>query len=306
MFRFMDKYILLLIFPLIYLFYKKDNEERESLELSSLKILGRGISKRTIKHKIGRYLVLIAVISLIIAAARPQIVKRDMSLPQMGIDIVIALDISGSMDHNDFYPNRLEVAKDYLDEFIKERPYDRFALVLFAGEAYTRVPLTLDHELIRNTIKEVSFDDISVGNTAIGMALVTAANRLKDSTAESKLIIILTDGLNNAGSVDPLTAADMAANFGVKIYAIGIDESDEYMGLLLKKIASLTSGKFFPVDEPEALKTVVESINEMEKTYFFDQNYELSSEYAFFFINIGVLLILAAFIFDHFLFLKLP
>ena len=164
---------------------------------------------------------MIALSMLIIALARPQSTNRWERISTEGIDIVMAMDISGSMRAMDFKPNRLEAAKDVGSEFVNSRPDDRFSLVVFAGESFTQCPLTTDKAVVSNFMNELEFGMVEDG-TAIGMGLATAVNRLKESNTESKVIILLTDGVNNQGEIGPVTAAELAATFGIRVYTIGV------------------------------------------------------------------------------------
>jgi Ca-activated chloride channel family protein len=228
---------------------------------------------------------MIALSLLIIALARPQSTNRWEKVTTEGIDIVMAMDISGSMRAMDFKPNRLEAAKIMGAEFVNSRPDDRFGLVVFAGESFTQCPLTTDMAVVSNFMNELDFGMVEDG-TAIGMGLATAVNRLKDSKTESKVVILLTDGVNNQGEIGPLTAAELASTYGIRVYTIGIGtkgmapypvqdifgrtvvqkmavEIDEDV---LKKIAVLTSGKYFRATDNNKLREIYGEIDAMEKT----------------------------------------
>ena len=227
---------------------------------------------------------LIAITLLILALARPQTNLSRQSVSVEGIDLVIALDISGSMLAQDFRPDRLDAAKDVAMEFIDGRPDDRIGLVVFSGESFTQCPITTDHAVLKNLFKEIKSGMIDDG-TALGDGLALAASRLKDSKAVSKVIILLTDGVNNMGSVDPLSAAEIAKLYGIRIYTIGIGtmgyapypvqtpfgiqlqqmkvEIDE--GLLVK-IAKMTDGKYFRAQNTAKLREIYKEIDKLEKT----------------------------------------
>ncbi len=228
----------------------------------------------------------IIVLSLVIVAlARPQSTNRWEKVSTEGIDIVMAIDISGSMQAMDFKPDRLEAAKEVGIEFVASRPDDRFGLVVFAGESFTQCPLTTDKAVVTNFLNELDFGMVEDG-TAIGMGLATAVNRIKDSKTESKVIILLTDGVNNRGEIGPVTAAELAATYGIRVYTIGVGsrgtapfpaqdmfgrrvvqqmqvEIDEEV---LKKIAVLTGGKYFRATDNDKLRDIYGEIDTMEKT----------------------------------------
>jgi Ca-activated chloride channel family protein len=227
---------------------------------------------------------LLAITLLIIALARPQTNLNRQSVSVEGIDLVIALDISGSMLAQDLRPNRLDAAKDVAMEFIDGRPNDRIGLVIFSGESFTQCPITTDHAVLKNLFMEIKSGMIDDG-TALGDGLALAVSRLKDSKAVSKVIILLTDGVNNMGSVDPLSAAEIAKLFGIRVYTVGIGtmgyapypvqtpfgiqlqrmkvEIDEQ---LLVKISSMTDGKYFRAQNTSKLRQIYKEIDKMEKT----------------------------------------
>jgi Ca-activated chloride channel family protein len=229
----------------------------------------------------------IAVIFLIILAlARPQSGRTEEEIHTEGIDIVIALDISGSMLAVDFKPkNRVEAAKEVASRFIDGRTSDRIGLVVFASESYTQCPLTLDYGILKQLLRDVQVGAIRDG-TAIGLGIANAVNRLRFSTAKSKVIILLTDGRNNAGEIDPLTAAQIARAFGVRVYTIGVGSrgnalypvDDPFFGRryvslpveidedLLTQIAEITGGRYFRATDTQALERIFQEIGEMEKT----------------------------------------
>lgn len=228
---------------------------------------------------------ILALSLLVVALARPQSTNSWEKVSTEGIDIVMAMDISGSMRAMDFKPNRLEAAKEMGAEFVNSRPDDRFGLVVFAGESFTQCPLTTDKAVVSNFMNELDFGMVEDG-TAIGMGLATAVNRLKDSKTESKVIILLTDGVNNQGEIGPLTAAELASTYGIRVYTIGVGsmgqapypvqdvfgrtvvqkmqvEIDEDV---LKKIAITTSGKYFRATDNNKLREIYGEIDSMEKT----------------------------------------
>jgi len=225
----------------------------------------------------------LALSAMIVALARPQSSLSWQNSTTEGIDIIIASDISGSMLAEDFKPNRLEAGKQIAIDFIKGRPDDRIGLVIFSGESFTQCPLTIDHSVLMNLFADVRNGMITDG-TAIGMGLATAVNRLRTSQAKSKVIILLTDGSNNAGSIPPITAAEIARQFGVRVYTVGLGTNGfapypvqtpagiQYQKMpvvidegTLSKIASLTGGKYFRATNNETLKNIYEQIDKLEK-----------------------------------------
>jgi Ca-activated chloride channel family protein len=226
----------------------------------------------------------LAVAAIIVALARPQTNLSWQDSTTEGIDIMIASDISGSMLAMDFKPNRLDAGKNIAIDFIRDRPNDRIGLVIFSGESFTQCPLTIDHDVLINLYKDIHFGMIQDG-TAIGMGLATAVNRLKDSQSHSKVVILLTDGSNNMGSIPPITAAEIAKQFGVRVYTVGIGthgtapypmptnfgttqivqmpvDIDEGM---LRQIADITGGKYFRATDNNKLKSIYEQIDKLEK-----------------------------------------
>ena len=231
---------------------------------------------------------IITLLLVIVALARPQEISNSTrTKTSSGIDIVIAVDISSSMLAQDLKPNRLEALKTVASQFINDRINDRIGLVIYAGESYTKTPVTSDKDVVIKSLSDITFDGIIEDGTAIGMGLATSVNRLKESKAKSKVIILLTDGVNNSGFIDPSTAADLAANFEIKTYTIGLGtngnarapvalnpngsfrfgmtkvEIDEE---LLKKIASSTGGIYFRATDNKKLAEIYGEINKLEKT----------------------------------------
>lgn len=282
-----DFFWLFLALPLAIVWYIfKQKDETASLRISSLK----GFSYNSIlpKLKPGLFILrLLALSAIIVAMARPQ--TEDISTrtkTTKGIDIVMAIDVSSSMLARDLKPNRLSALKDVAADFIKKRPNDRIGLVVYAGEGYTKTPVTTDKSIVLNALAEITYGQLEDG-TAIGMGLATSVNRLKESTAKSKIIILLTDGVNNSGFIEPQTAADLAIEFGIKTYTIGLgtngnalspiaynaDGSYRY-GMrqveideeLLKDIAQATGGRYFRATDNESLEEIYDEINKLEKT----------------------------------------
>lgn len=227
---------------------------------------------------------ILAIGLLIVALARPQTTSSRQDVTIEGIDIVLALDVSSSMLAMDLKPDRLEAAKEVASEFISGRPNDRFGLVIFSGETFTQAPLTTDHAVVKNLFKNIKSGMIEDG-TAIGDGLATSVNRLKDSKAISKVIILLTDGVNNMGSLDPLSSAEIAKMYGVRIYTIGVGtegnapypvqtpfgRQTQYMEVkidegLLQQVAELTEGRYFRATSNKKLREIYDEIDKLEKS----------------------------------------
>ncbi len=227
---------------------------------------------------------LLAVAAIAVALARPQSSSSGQNVTTEGIDIVVTLDISSSMLAEDLKPNRIEAAKKVAEQFIDGRPNDRIGLVIFSGESFTQCPLTTDHAVLKNLFQGVQSGMVTDG-TAIGEGLATAVNRIKDSKAKSKVIILLTDGVNNLGSVAPVTAGEIAKTFGIRVYTIGIGTQGvapypvktpfgiQYQNIpvdidepMMKQIAEETGGKYFRATTTSKLKEIYADIDQMEKT----------------------------------------
>ncbi|MES2110544.1 MAG: VWA domain-containing protein [Bacteroidota bacterium] len=253
----------------------------------------------------------LALAVLIVAIARPQSSLSWQNSTTEGIDIVIASDISGSMLAEDFTPNRMEAGKNIAIDFIKNRPNDRIGLVIFSGESFTQCPLTIDHEVLINLFKDIKNGMIDDG-TAIGMGLATAVNRLKESDTKSKVIILLTDGSNNTGSIPPITAAEIAKQFGIRVYTVGLGTRgmapypvQTPMGIqyqrvpvdvdegTLTKIAEITGGKYFRATNNSTLKNIYDQIDKLEKAKIDVTQYHKKTElfFPFALIALGFLLL---------------
>ncbi len=323
MIRFANLYFLVFIPLIIYafLFIRK----KAALKFSSVRLLQSHGMKKTIKHKIGRYLIVLSLVLLTVAMARPQLPEKDARVAQKGIDIAMVLDVSGSMQSVDFEPNRLEVARKTIGDFVQERAWDRISLIVFAGTAYTRIPLTLDHNIVRESLQEIKPESVNQGGTAIGMAISVGLNRLKKSESASKIIILVTDGDNNAGSINPDTAADLAKELGIKIYTIGVGTDKTSIpvkdalgrtvyqnsegGLneeLLKNVADTTGGKYYRARDKEALSQIFSDINQLEKTDFEKDNFKQYNELAFILIKIALCVLLIGIFLDRYYFIQVP
>jgi Ca-activated chloride channel family protein len=237
-----------------------------------------------------------AIGCVIIVLARPQATNSFQDISTEGIDIVLTLDISGSMLARDFRPDRLEASKNVATEFITGRPYDKIGLVVFSGESFTQCPLTTDHAVLINLMREMKSGMIEDG-TAIGEGLATAVNRIKDSGGKSKVIILLTDGVNNRGIIAPVTAAEIAKTYGIRVYTIGVgtqgvapypvqtpfgiqyqDMPVEIDEAILKQIAQMTGGKYFRATDNEKLVQVYNEIDKMEKSRIDVRQYKIKEE----------------------------
>ncbi len=309
---------LLCLLPVIALwFYHTRKKNSASLKISGTKGFGKPSLLSKLKPLLN-VLRLLAITSLIIALARPRSVEvSKKSKTTRGIDIVMAMDVSASMLAKDLKPNRLEALKVVAARFVNQRPNDRIGIVVYAGESYTKTPITSDKRIVLNTIREISWGALEDG-TAIGMGLGSAVNRLKNSQAKSKVIILLTDGVNNSGFVDPRTAAELAKELGIKVYTIGIGTNGtalfpvakdpagnlvfrnvpvEIDEALLKYISAQTEGKYFRATDNETLGKIYDEINKLETTkveelkyYNFDEKFRPFVLFAGFLVFLEMLL----------------
>ncbi|WP_256004393.1 vWA domain-containing protein [Pedobacter deserti] len=307
---------LLLLVPLMIGWYIWKNRQLQgTLRMSALSGFakaGQG-SYRYLRHY-GIVLRALAVAAMVVALARPQSPMSWQDSVTEGIDIVIATDISGSMLSEDLKPNRLEAGKQIAIDFIKDRPSDRIGLVVFSGESFTQCPLTIDHEVLVNLFQDVSNGMIEDG-TAIGMGLATAVNRLKESEAKSKVVILLTDGSNTTGSIPPLMAAEIAKKMGVRVYTVGVGTrgyapypfktafGTQYQRIpvtidepTMKKIASTTGGQYFRATNNEALKAIYAQIDKLERAKIAVTQYHQKTERFLPWALIAAVLLLAEFL----------
>lgn len=290
-------FLLLLLIPMIGWYIWRQRSMHASLQISSLRGFSTiGKSKKIYLRHIPFILRVLALTMLIFALARPQSSNKLQKSTTEGIDIMISLDISTSMLAMDFKPNRMEAAKEVAINFIQGRPNDRIGLVIFAAESFTQCPLTIDHAVLVNLFRDIRTGMLEDG-TAIGDGLATAVNRIKDSDSKSKVIILLSDGENNRGQIAPLTAAEIARTFGVRVYTIGVGtigtapfpintvfgqqvqnmevKIDEAM---LKEIATLTGGHYFRATDKNKLEEIYKEIDAMEKTKTEIQEYTKKGE----------------------------
>lgn len=326
-YQFADAWVLwfLLIIPTIAVWYILSNKKRNTPLLTSDISLFNSISSGflpKLKHIVfsGK---LAAIALLIISLARPQLSTESDSFIEHykeGIDIIISMDASGSMLAQDFKPDRLEASKEVAKDFISKRTNDRIGIVVFEGEAYTHCPLTSDNKIAMELLDELERKDIAQG-TAIGMGLAIATNRLRESTAPSKVVILLTDGVNNAGKIHPLTAAEMAKEFGIRVYTIGVGSngkakmpvainplSGKYIYDMvdveidektLSEISDMTGGKYFRATDNDKLKAIYDEIDllEKEKTKLIEYEVDLP-EQSFPLLLTALLLLFGSFIID--------
>jgi len=310
---------LLLALPLAIVWYVfKHKQQKAELKISSLKgfkITNSWLPK--LKHLLFA-LRLLALGILIVALARPRTSETNTKTKTTrGIDIVMAIDVSASMLAKDLKPNRLEALKNVASKFIKGRPNDRIGLVEYAGESYTKTPITSDKSIVLNSLDDIKYNTIIEGGTAIGMGLATAVNRLKDSKAKSKVIILLTDGVNNSGVLNPKIASELAVEFKIKVYTIGIGtngmalspvstlsngrfqydrvqvEIDED---LLKDIAKVTGGQYFRATNNQKLEQIYTEINKLEKTEIDEIKFTTYQEHFRPFVWIAGLILLIEFL----------
>ena len=278
-------FLLLFLIPVVGWYIYELHKADASVQMSSASTLKRSARSWRVYLLHVPFVLRVAAITLLsIALARPQLTNRWSSESTEGIDIMMALDISGTMQAEDLKPNRLEAAKQVASDFVIARPNDQIGLVVFAGESFTQCPLTTDHAVLVNLFKSVKFGMIEDG-TAIGLGLANAVNRMKDSPTKSKVVILLTDGSNNRGDIDPLTAAEIAKTFGIRVYAVGVGSHGQarvpvqtpmgvqYMTMdsefdekALQNIASTTGGQYFRATDNNSLKQIYEQIDQLEKT----------------------------------------
>lgn len=307
---------LLLPVAMVWLFWKR-KDSTATLKMSSLS----GFST-TWKTKLKPYLVvfrILALSSLIIAMARPRTVDiSSQTKSTKGVDIVMAIDVSGSMLAKDLKPNRMEALKKVASNFVEGRPNDRIGIVLYAAEAYTKTPVTSDKAIVEDAIRNIEYSQVLQDGTGIGMGLTTAINRLKDSKAKSKVIILMTDGVNNSGFIEPETASKIAKDFGIKVYTIGIGTNGQAMfpvakdangklvfrkmpveidESLMKEIAKATDAKYFRATSNKKLQAIYDEINKLETTeidekkfYNYDEKYKPFVLIAFVLLGVEVLL----------------
>ena len=293
---------LLLVIPIaLYWHYFIKNQQEVALKMSTIEGLS---TKKSLLIKLRPFLYVLKLLALgfiIIALARPRNTQKSSYTDNTsGIDIVIATDVSGSMLATDFKPNRLEAIKEVAYNFIQKRTNDRMGLVVYAGESYTRTPVTSDKAMLLNSLKEVQYNGMVLQDgTAIGIGLATAINRLKDSKTKSKIIILLTDGVNNLGSLDPISAAEIAKAYNIKVYTVGVGTNGmanfpvakdangniifqpqkvEIDEKLMQEIATTTNGKYFRATDNKKLEAIYDEIDRLEKSKITENRFMMFDE----------------------------
>lgn len=304
-------FLLLLLIPVVFWYIREMYKSDASLQISSHRNLQ--LKSKSLKIKLLHLpfiLRTLAVLLLTIALARPQASNSWRTESTEGIDIMMALDISGTMMAEDLKPNRLKASKDVAAEFILSRPNDNIGLVVFAGESFTQCPLTTDHAVLVNLFNGIDYGLIDDG-TAIGLGLANAVNRLKDGKSKSKVIILLTDGSNNSGDIAPITAAEIAKTFGIRIYTIGVGSygqvripvqtpigiqyqlmDSEFDEKSLQEIATMTGGQYFRATNNSKLRNIYQEIDKLEKTKINVREYSKKNEEFYVFALIAFLLLL--------------
>ena len=318
-------FLLLLLIPIVVWYFWEMRKSDASMQISS------HVSIRRFSKSYRQYIFhlpfacrVVCLGFLIVALARPQVSNSWQNESTEGIDIMLSLDVSGTMLAEDLRPNRLEAAKDVATEFILSRPNDNIGLVVFAGESFTQCPLTTDHAVLVNLFNEIKYGLIEDG-TAIGLGLANAVNRIKDSETKSKVIILLTDGSNNAGEISPKTAAEIAKTFGIRVYTIGVGShgqaripvptpigtqyqmiDSEFDEETLRSIATETGGAYFRATDNNSLREIYNQIDELEKSKIRVREYSKRKEMFPLFMGIAVLFLLLELVLRHTLLRKMP
>jgi Ca-activated chloride channel family protein len=308
-------YLLIVLVPMTAWYIWKLKSQNQSIQFSSLKAFNlQSTSYKVYLRHVLFALRTLALTLIIVVLARPQSTDKWKNISTEGIDIALALDISSSMLAQDLKPNRLEAAINVADDFIEERINDRIGLVVFAGESFTQCPITTDHDVLINLLKEIKIGMIEDG-TAIGMGLANAVNRLKESEAKSKIIILLTDGENNKGDISPLTAAEIASNYNIRVYTIGVGTIGQapypvetLFGTqtqmvdvnidepTLKEISKITDGQYFRATNNKSLADIYKEIEQLEKTKINVSEFSNKNEEFFWFAVIAAAFLLLEFI----------
>ena len=316
---------LFLLLPLaVYIAYRNKKKQKIAFKISSI----QGFQgKNTWLIKLQPLLIVLrmaALAALIVALARPQTIDtHSKTRSTNGVDMVMATDVSGSMLSKDLKPNRLEALKLVASDFIKERVNDRIGLVVYAAEAYTKAPVTSDKNVLLNALRDVKYDQVIQDGTGIGVGLGTAINRLRDSQAKSKVVILLTDGMNNSGLIDPMMAAEMAKEYKIKVYTIGIGTNGmaespygfapngdilyrkmkvEIDEALMKNIAKTTGGQYFRATDTKKLAQIYAEINKLETTKIDEQKFVQRNELFRPFALLALIVLVAEFILRRTLF----
>lgn len=318
-------FLLLLVPGMAVWYYYRLHRKESDVRFSTLEpfAMVKYSMKERLRH-LPFILRMLAVALVIIALARPQSTSKGENIYSEGIDIVLALDISGSMLAEDFQPNRIEAAKNVAQDFITGRTNDRIGLVIFSGESFTQCPLTVDYDVLKSLIKPLKSGMIEDG-TAIGLGLANAVNRLRESKAKSKVIILLTDGVNNRGEIDPITAAQIAQSFGIRVYTVGVGTIGEApypvqtpFGIryqmvpveidekVLQQVAEMTEGKYFRATDNKKLRSIYQEIDRLEKTRIEVRSYRRYTELFYLFIMAALALLTADIVLSTTWLRKLP
>jgi len=317
--------LLLLLIPVVFWYVWEMHKSDASLQISSHQNLIQFSKSKKVKLRhIPFVLRLLALTTIIVALARPQASNSWRTENTEGIDIMMAQDISGTMLAEDLKPNRLEASKTVASEFILSRPNDNIGLVLFAAESFTQCPLTIDHAVLINLFNSVNYGMIEDG-TAIGLGLANAINRIKDSQAKSKVIILLTDGSNNRGDIAPITAAEIAKTFGIRIYTIGVGTQgivnipvptplgiqyqqmdSQFDEKSLKEIAELTGGQYYSATDNSKLRRIYQDIDKLEKTKISVKEYSKKDEQFFWFSLLALIFLISEIALRNTLLRKIP
>ncbi|MCP3929068.1 MAG: VWA domain-containing protein [Bacteroidetes bacterium] len=319
--------LLLVLLPLAaFWYFMRRRQHYPELRMPGLQPIKGIVSLRGKFHFLLPLLRALAFVALVIALARPQEILKEEDIKAEGIDIALIMDLSSSMLAQDFKPDRLEVSKRVAVEFVSKRQYDRMSLAVFAGEAFTQCPLTTDHQVVKEFLTNLKCGILEDG-TAIGMGLATAVNRLKDSESKSKVVILLTDGVNNTGYVKPITAAEIAREFDVKVYTVGVGSTGDALtpvsrrsdgqyifGFskveidedLLKQISEMTGGKYFRATSAESLERIYAEIDQLEKTEIEVTTIKRQSEEFYRFVFWGLLFLIFEILLRYTVFRTIP
>lgn len=318
-------FLLILLIPIVFWYVWELHKSDASLQISSHQKLAQFPKSRKIKFLHVPFILRILSIALIIIAlARPQASNSWRTENTEGIDIMMAMDISGTMLAEDLKPNRIEAAKSVASEFILSRPNDNIGLVVFASESFTQCPLTVDHAVLVNLFNGINYGMIEDG-TAIGLGLANAVNRIKDSQAKSKVVILLTDGSNNRGDIAPITAAEIAKTFGIRVYTIGVGShgivnvpvqtpmgmqyqqmESEFDETSLKNIAATTGGKYFRATDNSKLRKIYQEIDQLEKTKISVKEFSKKKEQFFLFSILALIVLISEVILRNTILRRIP
>ncbi len=318
---------LLLLLPLAaFFYYQRRRKYFAAMRISSLESLNGVHSWKSQWRPVLPAFRAISLMLLIVALARPQLVNQEREINAESIDIMLVMDLSSSMLAQDFQPDRLEVSKNLAIEFVDKRPYDRIGLTVFAGEAFTQCPLTTDNRVVKQFLANLQCGILEDG-TAIGMGLATAVNRMKESPSKSKVAILLTDGVNNTGYVKPITAAEIAREFNIKVYTIGVGTTGDALtpvsrrsdgryifGLarveidepLMQQIAEMTGGRYYRATSAESLEQIYDQIDSLEKTEVKETIIKSYSEEFYRFAGIALILLVIEFLLRYTVFRTIP